>query len=447
MRVAAWLAYRPALFYTDSWGYLKMARAGHGLVGIAPTRPSGYPLALRVLTLDGHSLGALTAAQHLAGLAVGVLLYGLLVRWGVARWMAALATGLVVLDAYGVALEARVLSEALFTLALLACVYLLLAVRQRPAGLAASGVLLAVAATMRPVALFVVPVWLGYLALGRLGWRPFLAALGGLGVPLALYAALHASVTGTFGLTQADGWFLYGRVGEIVRCGPSGIPASERPLCTNHGGGPVPGPDYFIFQPDSPARRLLGAISANPRRQAHSNALLRDFAVRTIVSRPGAYAHIVTADFARFFSPGASAGAREDATVSLPRHVRLTRDDRRARVGLPSSYRPHARAPAGPLSAYASWVHTPRWLLAILTLASLLAVVLGLPRARAVSLLVGCALAMLVGSAATAGFALRYLLPTVPLLVGAGVLAGVDLLALARRRGRHPSSPATGGAP
>jgi len=47
VRLAALIAYRPALFYSDSWGYLKMAR-GPRLVAIAPTRPSGYPLALRL---------------------------------------------------------------------------------------------------------------------------------------------------------------------------------------------------------------------------------------------------------------------------------------------------------------------------------------------------------------------------------------------------------------
>ena len=49
------------------------------------------------------------------------------------------------------------------------------------------------------------------------------AALGLL-LPLLAYASWHAADTGRFGLTQADGWFLYGRVGEIADCGNADVP-------------------------------------------------------------------------------------------------------------------------------------------------------------------------------------------------------------------------------
>jgi hypothetical protein len=58
-----------------------------------------------------------------------------------------------------------------------------------------------------------------------------------------------------------------------------------------------------------------------------------------------------------------------------------------------------------------------------------------LPRRKDVFLLSGAALAMLLGSAATSEFVLRYLIPVVPLLVSGGVAACADLLALAARLG------------
>jgi hypothetical protein len=85
-------------------------------------------------------------------------------------------------------------------------------------------------------------------------------------------------------------------------------------------------------------------------------------------------------------------------------------------------------------------VHTPRWLLAPLALAGLIVAVLTfagrlgqrLPRRREVFLLSGAGLAMLLGSVLTNEFILRYLIPTVPLLVGGGILAIADLVALRR---------------
>ena len=77
---------------------------------------------------------------------------------------------------------------------------------------------------MRTAALFAVPVWALYVLWAHR--RPRLVAPAALGLllPLLAYASWHAADTGRFGLTQADGWFLYGRVGEIADCGNADIP-------------------------------------------------------------------------------------------------------------------------------------------------------------------------------------------------------------------------------
>jgi hypothetical protein len=92
---------------------------------------------------------------------------------------------------------------------------------------------------------------------------------------------------------------------------------------------------------------------------------------------------------------------------------------------------------------YHEVVHTPRPLMGGLALAAVAALVaaagaalLGrrpLSRRREVFLLSGAALAMLLGTAATSDFVLRYLIPVVPLLVCGGVAACADLLALGTR--------------
>src|SRR5947209_8006712 len=67
LRAAAEVAYRPALFFSDSWIYLSTAFGGVP-VGIVPSRPSGYPLLLRLLTFPGRNVLLATLVQHAAGL-------------------------------------------------------------------------------------------------------------------------------------------------------------------------------------------------------------------------------------------------------------------------------------------------------------------------------------------------------------------------------------------
>ena len=82
-------------------------------------------------------------------------------------------------------------------------------------------------------------------------------------------------------------------------------------------------------------------------------------------------------------------------------------------------------------------VHTPRPVMGVLALAAVAALLVSgvaallrrtpLPRRREVFLLSGAALAMLLGTAATSEFVLRYLIPVVPLLVCGGAAACADL--------------------
>src|SRR3954451_13660498 len=166
LRMGAEVAYRPALFYSDSWGYLSLAH-GKSIVTFAPLRPSGYPLILKLL----HALPVITVAQHLAGLLTATLVYATCRHLNVRRWLATVAGAFVALDAWTIALEQYVLAEAFFALALMLAVWASLVARRSSmtAAIGFAGLCLAAAALMRPVGLFAVPAWLIWLLWTRPG--------------------------------------------------------------------------------------------------------------------------------------------------------------------------------------------------------------------------------------------------------------------------------------
>ena len=439
VRVGVAVAYWPAVFFGDSWSYLNLAYEG----GFAPDRPSGYPQALHLLSVFGRDLGTITIAQHLAGLATGVLAYALMLRLRLPRWLATLGAAVVVLDAYAIALEQQILAEAFFTLALVGSFFLVAGRDRGPVSLAASGLLLALAATMRTAALFAVPVWLVYVLWTQRALRLAAPAVAALVIPLLAYSAWHSADTGKFGLTEADGWFLYGRVGEVADCGDADIPRDARPLCARNARDRREGAAYHIWNADGPARRVFGGMSRNADEQARSNGILRDFAFAIIRDRPGRYAELVWDDFTRYFDSDAASRGNSDLAVQLPQFGRLVGNNEIARDRWFPGFVPHVQPPAKRMRDYHETFHTPRPVMGALALAAVAALLVSaaaallrrtpLPRRREVFLLSGAALAMLLGTAATSEFVLRYLIPVIPLLVVGGIAACADLAAAALR--------------
>jgi hypothetical protein len=435
LRLAVAVEYRPALLFTDSFFYLDMTGRGEP-VGIAPERPSGYPLLVDALWSPGRTLAGIPVVQHLAGLAAGALVYALLVRAGIGRRVAAGAAALVLLDGYAIALEQHVLSETVFALLVVASLFLAARPAAGWADLAASGALLGLAATFRVAALFAVPVWLAYVVLRRRAARPVAAAVAGLLVPLLAYGVWHDGHTGHFGLTQARGWILYSRVGEIGDCRGADVPAEGRALCRRSEADDRGGAAYFLADRRSPAVRAFGGLSADPERQARSDRVLRDYALAIVRDRPLEYAGLVAGDLGRFFQPGARSKGNEDTAVELPE---VRPED--ARGGFSSRRRTE---PSGGLArvlrAYVDAVHTPRWLMGPLLLAALAGGLAGLRRRNGPEalLLGGSALAMLLGAAAVSDFVLRYLIPVVPLIVAGGVLGAAEIVP---RRSAHARGP------
>ena len=142
LRVLAELAYRPALFYIDSPRYLFNADG---------MDPVGYKGPLRAI-LAVANFDTVTAVQHLLGLAMAVVIYVLLRRRGVNRWLAALAMAPVLLDGYQLQSEQSIMPGTWFEALIVAGLAILL---WRPGTgwrrLLAAGVLLGASATVAQV--------------------------------------------------------------------------------------------------------------------------------------------------------------------------------------------------------------------------------------------------------------------------------------------------------
>ena len=462
VRIAAEVAFRPALFFSDSWGYLATA---YGTVK-EPTlqgwpvdfsfvRPSGYPLLIDAISLIGRAgastedaVLAVTTLQHAAGLAAVLVVYSLLYTLSVGPLSAAIAAAVVGLDSYAIAVEQHLMPEAFFTTMVITSVWLAITRGNSRVAIGASGALLASAITLRTAAIFIVPLWAAYLLVRHRRLRVLAVGALAFAVPILAYASWQGVTTGYFGLTQANGWFLYARVGEIADCRTADIPRAARPLCRRTEQDRRNGATYHLWWSSSPAYRLFGRMGPDRTRQARSDRTLRDFAFAIIRDRPLEYARLVTRDFLRYFQPGVGSRYGADVAISFRRTGRGRFVSRGVKAEFLPQYEPPQHAPAKALDDFEQVVHVPRWLLAALALASVGHLALG-PRpgrrwtdARRpeVLLLSGSALAMLLGTAAVSDFDLRYLLPAVPLLVCGGFVASRELLVSSRSRGAESGS-------
>jgi hypothetical protein len=438
------IAYPPALFFGDSWGYLATAFAGH-FVSLPYLRPVGYSLLIWILTIPGRDLVQLIALQHLAGLATGCLIYVSLLRAQVPRTLAAIAAALVLLDGYTITLEQYVMADTFYTLTLLIAVLLLVWPRLDPGAdgrstqslliTSLSGLLVAASALEREVSLWVLPTFVVFLIWTRVGWRPLLAFVVAFAVPVGAYAAVMKEKSGVLGLTATSGRTLYSRVAGFADCSGAGIASDARVLCETkqQRDSHATAPDWYMFAKRSPAQLYFNVSREDTAQRAHSNSVLGGFARAIILHQPAAYAGSIATDFLDFFAPGATAYKDSVSATSLPTSARLEATDPGLRRRILPGVRPAVRAPAPALRRYRSVVHVPRLLLAVLAIAAIAALILKTAGMTEVFLTSGTALLLLFGTAATGGFGLRYLLPAVPLLAIGGVIAGRDLVARAPR--------------
>jgi hypothetical protein len=304
---------------------------------------------------------------------------------------------------------------------------------------AMTGLVLAVAASFRAVAVFVVPVWVVYCVWAFPDARRRVAGVASVVLALTAYAAFHDLTAGGFGFTQLSGWALYSRVAEIGECEGSEVAESQRRLC------PDASPDlsewsgdsvaFHQFAPESPIQRTYGSLfGLSAERRLSANAELSRFARQVVRDRPLEFARLLVNETLRFVRPGTDSRlAGFDDPVTCPAAPRPLPDIARpARRAYAPGYVSPADAPAAVLVEYRRWVHMPRWLLGLAILAALASLLVPLFRRRALRyraetfLLAGSGVALLGGSALN-HYEPRYAVPAVPLLLAAGVLAAADL--------------------
>jgi len=282
LRVLAELAYRPALFYIDTTRYLYN---GEGM------DPVGYKGLLRAILLVGN-FDVVAGVQHLLGLAMAVVIYLLLRRRGVTRWLAALAMAPVLLDAYQLQIEQTIMPDTLFEALIVAGLAILL--WQPGAGwrrAAAAGVVLGTSATVAQVGeALLLPAVIYLLAVGG-GWRRAIGRAGVLcaafALPIVAYSAGSYLLTGNFFLSHSGVTSFYGRVAAAADCATLRLPPTERGMC------PTPaqqaqGPDWLEYADGSPIRPYYAGL---PRGEVDS--LISDFNHRVLTQQPlrliGAY--------------------------------------------------------------------------------------------------------------------------------------------------------------
>ena len=225
LRVLAQVTYRPALLYIDTIKYLFGNWPG--------SDPLGYGVILKAILAVG-SLATVAALQHLLGLAMAAGVYAVLLRRGAPRWLAALATGPVLLDAYQLQMEQTIMPDVWFEAIVVAGLVVLL---WRPAvslpAATVAGLLLGSSATVRQLGEILIAPALVYLVLAGGGWRRVTALCATLAAafaaPILVYCTGSALTTGHFWLSA--GQPTSGRLAAAADCATLTLPAAVRPLC------------------------------------------------------------------------------------------------------------------------------------------------------------------------------------------------------------------------
>lgn len=304
LRVLSVVAYGPALLYLDSYRYLI------NLNPLDPTQldPIGYDVVLRLLLPLG-GLRGVVIVQHLVGIGMALAVYALALRYGARRWLAALGTAPVLLDAYQVQIEQNVMSDVWLQALLLAMVWLLVGSGPpKPWRAGAAGLVLAAAVLMRTVALPVVVPAVGYLVVAggawrtRAGWLVVAKRAGALlGVflfTMFCYAGYFHRVAGHWGLTGSTGDVLYGRAAEVADCGALKLPSSLASMCPPEPLDKRKGVDFYSHVDGDPL--WPGYVPPGTT----VPAMQRQFAVDVLKAQPGAVIGGVLSDFAKGFAPG-----------------------------------------------------------------------------------------------------------------------------------------------
>ena len=326
LRVLAQIAYRPALLYIDTLKYLYNAWPG--------TDPLGYKGVLQAILLVGN-LQAVTAVQHLVGLAMGVGIYVVLLRRGAPRWLAALAAAPVLLDGYELQTEQTIMPDVWFEALIVAALVLLLwHPRPRPRAIALAGLALGLSVTVAQAGeILILPAAI-YAVVAAGSWR---RAVGGaalmcvsFAVPILGYMSISDAVSGHFWLSRSGETSIYGRVAMAADCATLKLPSYERALCPTAQQKQKLGADGLDHAPNSPLTLYVAPPGMS------QTGIVQNFTEEVIKQQPLRVLGDTAADAARLFavtrvtSPGDTPISRwqfQGHYPSYQNYIRTSRDN------------------------------------------------------------------------------------------------------------------------
>jgi hypothetical protein len=441
LRVLMHLAYPYPLFFPDSRLYVAVSLHWRPY----QIRPFGYSFFLKPFVRG--PLNRVVLVQHLMGLGLMVAGYAFLIRRGVQRWVAALATLPLAADAIELMLEHEVLAELPFLLLTCAGIFLLVWRPRMPVTAAVGAGLLFAAATLTrtvgaPLALF----GLGYLVLRRAGWRQVAGFTIAVMLPLGGYLVWYHQSYGVYTVSQYQGRFLYGRVMTFADCGRLHLTAKQRTLCTTQPPS---------MRPDRPDFWVWSGSAANPAskyRSVKDDPLLNGFALAVIRQQPLDFLRTTVVQTSWHFWPRAPLSAETLCRNDLGQLPAQPGGPCQSNFYTPT--RDPAARPRPPLgkatalrSAMSAYGHA-EWLvrgplLGLILLATLAAAFWQRRDDNTVDglFIAGCGVGLLVASVATSMYEPRYSQPIVALIPIGAALVTHRLLS---RRNPQPADPSSG---
>ena len=455
LRVVVQVSYQPALLFIDSVKYLFGTQTDTTAVGAYD--PIGYTLLVLGPLTKVADLAYAALLQHLAGMAMAAGLYVLMLRRGVARWLATLAVAPVLLDAYQLNAEQTIMPDVLFEALLVAGIVLLLW-RPRP-GLVLvilGGLALGASAPVRQVGEALIVPALAYVVAAAPGWRTKL--LHGMvmtacfALPVVGYMT-YSAVTLQYGfeLSNMGNAYLYGRTAHATDCATLKIPAIEQPLCPSAPVSAALGVDGLVNAQTGP-RVLYEPVDVYRGELIDTMPLQRALAYSVLRQQPMRVADDITRDAVKLFAltrdtaRGDTPVSRWQFQTSYPYYPAAI-----ARHGPNSASRIFSQAGGGGnprvnvtaatalryYQLHGGYTPGPVFLLGLL--AGIAGIFTGRRRdpghALACLLITGCAVAVLLG-ADLYEFSWRYQLPALVTLPIAGAFGVTALVRMARER-RH----------
>lgn len=304
LRVVTQFAYEPALLFIDSKKYLYGTDFSLGAWGSFD--PIGYTLLVLKPVLMFTNLGFVALLQHVLGLGMAVALYVLMLRWGVVRWLAALAVAPVLLDAYQLNAEQTIMPDVLFEALVVAGIVLLLW-RPRPAlaFVILAGLAFGTSAPVRQVGEALILPALVYVVAAARDWRIRLLHGAVLVVCFALPIVGYMGYSKVvlhygFQMSSMGDAYLYGRTAHAADCATLTLPPDEQVLCPTPAQALKFGVDGLVNNPASP--RVEYAVDVQHGVPDYNLPQQKQFAYAVIKQQPMRVVGDITRDSIKIFA-------------------------------------------------------------------------------------------------------------------------------------------------